>query len=134
MVVRKFLMRKLIVYGVAQAVCVAIMALVFGLLGYYDWTVLVGGIAGALLAMANFFFMAIAADDAADRAVQQDVAGGTKRMRASYASRLVIIFVILIVLAKLGWANPIAMIVPFFIMRPLLMVDGFLMKTGGKKE
>ena len=126
--VRKFIAKKLIMMGISECVLVAIMSLVFVALNKFDMTVLIGGIAGAILALANFFFMALAADSAADSAVEQDVKTGKNKMKMSYTTRTIGLFVILLVLAKTGVANPIALVVPFFVVRPLIMVDEFFRK------
>ena len=126
--VRKFIAKKLIMMGISECVLVAIMSLVFIALNKFDMTVLIGGIAGAILALANFFFMALAADSAADSAVEQDVKTGKNKMKMSYTTRTIGLFVILLVLAKTGVANPIALVVPFFVVRPLIMVDEFFRK------
>ena len=40
-----------------QILCTAAMIAVFAVLGYYQRSVLLGGIAGAVIATANYFFM-----------------------------------------------------------------------------
>lgn len=131
--VRKFITGKLIMLGISESVLVAIVSIVFAALARFDITVVIGGIAGAILAIANFFFMAMAAESAADSAVAQDVKAGKNKMRSSYMTRTIVIFVILIVLAKIGLANPIALVVPFFAVRPLIMVDEFFRKPKEQK-
>lgn len=131
--VRSFVLKKLIVIGIGQCICVAVMSLIFAMLKLFDVTVIIGGVAGALLAMANFFFMAVAADAAADRAVDQDVKGGRDRIRSSYMTRMIVVFLLLFLLAKSGWANPFALVIPFLVVRPIISVDEFLRKTGENK-
>ena len=65
---RKFIVQETAVIAAGQAVCSAAMIGVFALIGKFDATVLWGGIAGALLATANFFFMTLFASMAADKA------------------------------------------------------------------
>ena len=131
--VRKFITKKLIMLGISECVIVAIMSVVFVAFERFDVTVVIGGIAGSILAIANFFFMAMAADSAADSAVAQDVKTGKNKIRSSYLTRTVVFFLILLVLAKTGWANPIALVVPFFAVRPLIMVDEFFRKPKEEK-
>ena len=131
--VRKFITKKLIMLGVSETVLVVLMSLVFVAFDRFDVTVIIGGIAGGILALANFFFMAMAADSAADSAVAQDVKAGKNKIRSSYLTRTVVIFAILLILAKTGWANPIALVVPFFVVRPLIMVDEFFRKPEEEK-
>ena len=131
--VRKFVIKKLIMLGISEAVLVAIVSVVFAVLDKFDMTVVIGGIAGAILAIANFFFLAMAADSAADSAAAQDVKTGKNKMRSSYMMRMIVIFAILLILAKTGIANPIALVVPFFAVRPLIMVDEFFRKPKEQK-
>lgn len=131
--VRKFMKQKLIMLGVSECILVVIMSLVFVALDRFDVTVVIGGLAGSVLALANFFFLAIAADSAADSAVAQDVKAGKNKMRSSYMTRMLVIFIILLILAKTGIANPIALVVPFFVVKPLIMVDEFFRKPKEEK-
>ncbi len=131
--VRKFITGKLIMLGISESALVALVSLVFVALDKFDMTVVIGGIAGAVLAIANFFFLAIAADSAADSAVAQDVKAGKNKMRSSYMMRMIVIFIILLFLARSGIADPIALVVPFFAVRPLIMVDEFFRKPKEQK-
>lgn len=132
--VRKFITKKLIILGIGECVLIAFMSLVFVALEKFDVTIVIGGIASSILALANFFFLAIAADSAADSAVAQDVKAGKNKIHNSYMTRTVVIFVILLILAKTGWANPIALVAPFFVVRPLITVDEFFSKPKEQKE
>lgn len=131
--VRKFIKQKLILLTISECVLVALMSLIFVAFDRFDFTVVIGGIAGGVLAIANFLFLAIAADSAADSAVAQDVKAGKNKIRSSYMTRMIVIFVILLVLAKIGVANPIALVIPFFVVKPLIMVDEFFRKPKDKK-
>lgn len=131
--VRKFIKQKLILLTISECVLVLLMSLVFVTFDRFDFTVVIGGLAGAVLAIANFFFLAMAADSAADSAVAQDVKTGKNKMRSSYMMRMIVIFAILLVLAKTGVANPIALVIPFFVVKPLIMVDEFFRKPKDKK-
>ena len=78
-----------------QAVCTAAMIGIFAILGKFQTSVLWGGLAGALLATANFFVMSLCADIAADKAQAQDVTGGQKLVQLSYMGRMLGLFLIL---------------------------------------
>ncbi len=132
--VRKFIIKKVILIGIAECVLVALMSLVFAMLQKFDITVVIGGVTGAILAVGNFFFMAVAANAAADKAVEQDVKGGKNRMKSSYMTRILLLFAILFVCAKTGWANPFALVIPLLIVRPVISVDEFFRKTGNKEN
>ena len=127
---RKIVFRETAVVLVGQALCIGIMLAVFAMLGKFDITVLLGGLMGGLLAVGNFFFMAVAATLAADRAEQQDVEGGKKLMKASYPVRLLVLAVILIACIKSGWFHVLALVLPLAFTRPILTMAEFFKKKG----
>ncbi len=127
---RKIVFQETAVILAGQVVCVGIMIAVFALLGYYDGSVLLGGIIGGLLATANFFGMAIVASLAADKAEAQDVQGGQKLMKGSYPMRLLVLAVLLIAFAKSGLCNVVALVLPLVFVRPIMMVGEFFRKKG----
>ena len=118
--------------AVGQVLCVAVMIGIFALVGKFDLTVLLGGLAGGFIATANFFVMIFYINKAADKAEAQDVAGGQKLIHLSYMGRMIGIFVALIVCAKSGWCHPLALIIPLVFTRPILTVSELLRKKGGK--
>lgn len=125
---RKFVLVETLLVLAGQAVCVAAMIGIFALLGYYDQTVLLGGIFGGLIATANFFFMAIGASIAADKASQQNVKGGQATIQVSYIARLIVMAVVLFALVKSGLCNVIAAVLPLAFTRPILTVAEFFRK------
>ena len=106
------------------------MMLVFALLGRFDLSVLWGSLAGAVLSIGNFFFMAVGASLAADKAENQDVKGGSLLVRNSYMVRLLILLIVLIACAKSGVFNLIALVIPLLFVRPTLTVAEFFRKKG----
>ena len=127
---RKIVYRETGVVAVGVAVCTAVMMLVFALAGFFDLSVLWGGLAGAALSIGNFFFMALGTSLAADKAENQDVNGGTLLVRNSYMLRLIVLFVVLVVCAKTGVFNLIALVLPLVFVRPTLAAAEFLRKKG----
>ena len=123
---------EFLIVAVGQVLCVAVMIGIFALVGKFDLTVLLGGLAGGFIATANFFLMTLYINKAADRAEAQDVAGGQKLIHLSYMGRMIGIFVALIVCAKSGWCHPLALIIPLVFTRPILTVSELLRKKGGK--
>ena len=65
---RKLVYRESSIIALGEAICLAVMLAIFAMLGYFDSSVLLGGIIGTLLAVLNFFFMAVSATLAADKA------------------------------------------------------------------
>ena len=115
--------------AVMYAICLLLMLGVFALLGYFDKTVLLGGLLGAVLATANFFFMAVSATLASDKAVNQDVKGGTALMKASYFLRLGVIFLLLFAGVKSGLCNALASVIPLALTRIIITVSEFFRKS-----
>ena len=127
---RKYVLKETLRVAIGEAVCVAAMIGVFALLGYFSREVVLGGIIGGLVAVGNFFFMALSANAAGDKAEKQDVKGGQATIKSSFMLRMVIIFVLLLVFAKSGVADVIAMVIPLALVRPIIMVTEFFSKPG----
>lgn len=127
---RKFILQQTGIIALGEIFCIAIMYGVYAMIGGFDSSVVLGGIAGSLLAIGNFFFMAIAADLAADKAVNQDVKGGKSLIQSSYLMRLVVIALILFACAKSGFFNLIALVIPLLLTRPIITISEFFRKSG----
>ena len=121
------------IIAAGQAICVGVMIGIFALLGKFNTSVWLGGIAGGVLAVANFFFMALSATVASDKAVEQNVKGGQLTMRLSYMVRLAVLFIILYALVKSGVCNVLTAVLPLLFTRPILFVAEFFRKSGEKK-
>ena len=130
---RKFLLHQIALVAAGQALCTAAMILVFALVGKYSTSVLLGGIAGALIATANFFFMSLFASLAADKAEAQDVAGGQKLIQLSYMGRMLGLFLVLVLCAKSGIFHLLALVIPLVFTRPILTVAELFKKKGGNE-
>lgn len=131
---RKFIIRECGVLALGQLVCVGLIVAAFALLGRFDWDVVIGGVVGAVLSIANFFVMGVSADVAADRAVEQDVKGGQAVIKTSFYGRMIGIVAVLFIFAKSGLCNLIAMVLPLFVASPILMVTEYFRKSGGAKS
>lgn len=131
----KTILKDTAVVAVVQAIGAAALIAIFALLGYFDLTVLLGAVAGSLLATGNYFLMYFFASKAADKAEQeQDVAGGQKLIQMSYMGRMVGLLLLLVLLAKSGWCNVIALALPLAFTRPILNIHELILKKGGAKE
>lgn len=126
--VRKFILRQIITLAIGQVICVGLMIGVYALLRMVRLPVILGGVFGAVLSIGNYFFMAISADRAADKARDQDVKGGQAVMRSSFLLRMVVIFGLMFVLYKSGLADPIALVLPLAFPRIILTVAEFFRK------
>ena len=131
---KKFIIRETGLLLLGEAIGAAAIAAVFALLNQLDGKVIAGAIIGAALAVANFFFMAIASDAAADKAVDQDVKGGKATIKLSFYMRMFGILLVLFVCAKSGICNIFSMVIPLFLAFPILLVIEFFRKAGGNKK
>lgn len=127
---RKIVFHETAIVLIGEAICCVIMFAIFALLGRFDLSVLLGGLIGAVLAVANFFFMAIGASLAADRAEQQEVKSGQALIKGSYGLRLLVLFVILFACAKSGYFNVLALALPLLFVRPSITIAEFFRKKG----
>lgn len=130
---RKFILRETALLALGELVCAAAMVALFALLGYFDYKVVLGALLGCLIAVGNFFFMAIASNAAADRAAEQQVKEGQSMVKSSYRLRLLVIGVLLFLLAKSGHCNVLALVLPLFFVFPVITVIEFFRKSGEKK-
>ncbi len=127
---RKIVYRETAIVACGVAICSAVMIAVYALMGKFDLTVLWGGLAGTLLSVGNFFFMAIGTSMAADKAEAQDVKAGQLLVRNSYMIRLVVLFAILFACAKSGVFNLFALVLPLVYVRPTITIVEFFRKKG----
>lgn len=127
---RKIVFRETAIIAVGEVICVAVMMGIFALLGKFDISVLLGGVFGGVLAILNFFFMAVGASLAADKAEKQNVKGGQGIIKSSMLIRYVVLFIILFALGKSELCNLIALVLPIVFVRPVLSVGEFFRKKG----
>lgn len=126
-------MRQTALVFAGVMVCAAVMMVVYALLGKLGWPVLLGGIVGGVLSTANFFFMAVSAELAADKAQADNVKGGKTLMQSSYMLRLAALAVLLFACAKSGWFDLLALALPLAFVRPVLGILEFFRKSGEAK-
>lgn len=127
---RKFVLKETGIVAIGTAIGSLIMLGIFALLAMFDLSVLLGGMIGCTVAILNFFFMAMVADLAADKAEQQDVNGGKAMIQRSMLLRTVAMFIIFFALAKSGVCNVIALVVPLVFVRPTITIAEFFRKKG----
>lgn len=131
---RKLVLQETAIITIGQVLCVAAMFGIFALLSKFDQTVLWGGILGGVLAILNFFFMAIGANLAADKAEADNVKGGKAVIQGSFMLRYLLLIVVLFAGAKSGFCNVIALVLPLVFTRPILTVGEFFRKSGENKS
>ena len=134
MSIRNPVYRETAAIAVGEVLCVGLMLGVDALAGQLDRAAVLGGVLGGVLAICNFFFMAVGASLAADRAEQQNVKGGTALVRMSFLLRYLVLFLILFAAAKSGRFQVLALVLPLVFVRPILMLGEFFRKSGEKKS
>ncbi len=127
---RKIVLKQTAVVLLGLVPCVAAMYGVYALLGRFGVPVLLGGLVGLLLAVGNFFFMAVVATLAADKAQAQDVEGGKKLLRSSYPIRLLVLGAAIALCAISGWFDLLALALPLLFVRPVLTLTEFFTRKG----
>lgn len=128
---RNIVFKETAIILVGELIFLPLMLLVFYLAGHFDRTVVYGGLAGAVLAVVNFFAMAMSTSVAADKAAQQDVKGGQATMQTSFILRQLLLFGALILCAKTGVMNLLTLVLPVLFVRPIITIAEFFRKKGG---
>ena len=128
---RKIVWKQTAVVMVGVLLCVGAMFGIYALLHKLTLPVILGGAVGALLAIGNFFFMAVIATLAADKAQAQDVEGGVKLMKSSYPLRILVLAGVLICCAASGYFDILALALPLLFVRPVIFLNEFFVKRGG---
>lgn len=127
---RKIVWKQTAQIAIGQAVCLGLMYGIYVLLHKFGLPVLLGGLVGGVLAIANFFFMAVVATLAADKAQAQDVEGGQKLMKGAYPARILVLAAVLVLCASSGYFDILALALPLLFVRPIIMVWEFVGKKG----
>ncbi len=117
--------------ALGQLICCGLMVGIYALLGRFSLAVVLSALVGGTLAALNFFVMALCADIAADKGQAQDVNGGKSMIQFSYLGRMVVLFLVLVLCAKSGFFDLIALVVPLLFVRPILTVRELTKKKGG---
>ena len=127
---RKFVLKATGIVAIGTVVGTCIMIGIFALLSKLDLSVILGGIFGTIITILNFFFMAMTADLAADKAENQDVKAGKAMIQRSMLLRTAVMFIIFFALAKSGVCNAISLVVPLVFARPTITIAEFFRKKG----
>lgn len=128
--IKKYIFKMTLILAVAELVCVGIMVGIFAMVGHFHWNVIVGGLVGLVLTVGNFFFMAVGTQIAANQAQEQDVKTGKATIHLSYFGRIAVMFAILVAFAVAGWGQPIAMVIPLLLERPILTFADYFGRKG----
>ena len=127
---RKIVFQETSVVAIGQLLCISAMFGIYALMRLFTLKVLLGGVLGGSLAILNFFFMAVFASLAADKAEAQDVKGGQRILQLSQLGRYFVMFIVLIAIGISERCDLIATVLPLVFVRPILSVGAFFRKTG----
>ena len=130
---RKYILSQMLIILLGELVLSALMVGVFAVLGYFDLSVVFGAAAGALIATVNHLVLVLGVMAAAGKAEKQDVKGGQALMQMSYMGRLIGLFLVLVLCAKSGVFNLIALVIPLVFTRPILTIAEYFNKKGGNE-
>ena len=129
---RRYFLTQTIPVLLGELILSGIMVAVSAVLDYYDTDVLLGAAAGALIAALNHAVLVLGVVAASGKAEKQDVKGGQATIQLSYLGRILGLFLILVLCAKSGLFNLLALVIPLLFTRPILaMTDRFINKKGG---
>lgn len=127
---RKDVLRQMAVVSAGQLIFAGIMIGIYAALGYYSQKILWSVLAGSGLAIINHFVLCVVATLAADKAEAGDVAGGQKLLKGTYPIRLLVLAAALVVLAKTGAFDVLALALPVTFVHLTVMLWSFFSKKG----
>ena len=113
----------------ALAVCVAVMLVIYALLGAFTSSVLLGAIIGMVLAIGNFVSLSITVSNVVDRAARDnDPQRAQLSIQASGVIRLLVLAVIYILLFRAKVCDPVAALLPLLMAQAVLKLVEFFRK------
>lgn len=130
---RNYIFKQVLSVLIGEVILSAAMVGVFAVLGSFDWSVVLGAAVGAVIATVNHLILVLGVMAASDKAEKQDVKGGQVLIQMSYMGRLIGLFVILVLCARSGVFNLIALVLPLAFSRPILTVAEHFHKKGGNE-
>ena len=130
---RKYVFSQVSTVLIGELLLSALMVGVFAVLGYFDLSVVYGAAAGAAIATLNHLVLVLSVMAASEKAEKQDVKGGQALVQMSYFGRTIGLFLILVLCAKTGIFNLIALVIPLVFTRPILTITDKHNKKGGNE-
>ena len=102
----------------------ALMQAVFLIIGKWDYTVLLGNLYGAAIAVGNFFLMGLTVQ----HCLTLEPDDAKKKMKLSQQGRLMLMLVLCMIGAALSYFNTIALLIPQFFPRIGVTIRGLTTK------
>ncbi len=121
-------LRELAVVAAGELLVLGLICGAFAALGKLDGKVLLGGAVGVGTAILNYFLMALTVWAAASRAEAGDPARAKRLVSLSMLGRYALMIAILVIGAKSGACNVIAMVIPLAVFRLLIFAAEFFRK------
>lgn len=114
-----------------MVICLGLMLGVYALIGFFSIPVLIGGCVGTVIAVGNFFFMAVGLTN-----MVKDVGEAKIRLRTqtSFLIRTLSMLVLLVVAIKFLHCDALATLLPLLFTRPVLMIEQFILKSRGDEN
>ena len=133
---RKIVFKETAIVAVGEVLGIGVMLGIYALLHRFSGRVAYSAALGGVLALLNFFLMAVGTSLAADKAeaqnVKRSVKGGQAAIQTSYLLRLVGLVVILFACAKSGYFELLPLLLPLLFVRPALTLGEFFRKKEEK--
>ena len=131
----KDVLKQVLLIFACEIACICVMLAIYALMSKLDAAVLLGALAGGLVAIGNFLFLSISVSRAADRA-QRDgaeaAAKATVSVQRSSILRKVALAIIYIILLKSGYFDLLATILPLVFVQVSIYLTEFFRKDGEK--
>ena len=123
--------RELKLFALGELLILALVCAGFALLGKWSGKVLAGALTGAGLAMLNYALMALGVFKAAEKAEAGDPASGQRTMTLSMLGRYLLMIAVLVIGAKSGRCDVIAMVIPLALSRLILYAAELFRRKDG---
>lgn len=121
-------LRELAVVATGELLVLGLIYGAFAALGKLDGKVLLGGALGAVTAILNYFLMAVTIYAAAAKAEAGDPVRAKRLVSLSMLGRFALMIALLVIGAKSGACNVIAMVIPLAVFRLLIFAAEFFRK------
>ena len=128
---RDSVIKQTLRFALGILIGVIVMLFVYLVINKFTVKVALGAVVGTMVAVGNFFFMCVSLTNATRSEV--DVGAAANKARGGYFLRLLTIAGILIIAIKSGYCDVLATTIPLLLVRPVLMLEEFFMKSGDKK-
>ena len=123
---KKSTLKVILFLFAASVISVAVMAF----FEFFDYTVITGVLLGFAGAALNFLFLAIAVS----KSVEKDEKGAKNFVQATYTGRLLFMALIIVLGIKLPYFNGYTTVIPFVLVRPVIMLIGLISKKKTASE